>query len=68
MKKDVIQVEGMTCNHCKAAVEGTLNNLDGVKGAEVNLEAKNVTVDYDESVVTVDKMKEEIEDQGYDVV
>ncbi|SDY67865.1 copper chaperone [Evansella caseinilytica] len=68
MKKDVIFVEGMTCNHCKGTVEGALKNLAGVKSAEVNLAEKNVTVEYDEAAITLDAMKEEIDEQGYDVV
>lgn len=63
----ILKVEGMTCGHCKEAVEGAVNKLDGVKSAAVDLEAANVTVDHEESV-TVDAMKEAIEDQGYDVV
>ena len=63
----ILKVEGMTCGHCKEAVEGAVNKLDGVKSAAVDLEAANVTVDHEESV-TVETMKEAIEDQGYDVV
>lgn len=66
MKTETIQVEGMTCNHCKASVEGALNNLKGVSKAEVDLEANNVAVEFNDSEVTVAKMKEEIEEQGYD--
>ncbi|MBU9722636.1 MULTISPECIES: copper chaperone CopZ [Bacillaceae] len=68
MKKEVIKVEGMTCNHCKASVEGTLKNVTGVTSAEVNLDEKNVTVEFDDAAVKLDKLKEEIEEQGYDVV
>lgn len=67
MAKEIIAVEGMSCNHCKQAIEGALTNLDGVTTAEVNLEAGNVTVDYDQTQVTTDNMKEAIEDQGYDI-
>ncbi|RNA69472.1 copper chaperone CopZ [Alteribacter keqinensis] len=67
MKKETILVEGMTCNHCKSAVEGALTNMSGVHAAEVNLKEKNVTVEYDDSTVTIEAMKEEIDDQGYDV-
>ncbi|WP_026689793.1 copper chaperone CopZ [Alteribacter aurantiacus] len=67
MKKETIYVDGMTCNHCKAAVEGALKNLAGVVAAEVDLSNKNVLVQYEESKVTVEQLKEEIDDQGYDV-
>ncbi|WP_414050826.1 copper chaperone CopZ [Macrococcus animalis] len=63
----ILKVEGMTCDHCKKAVEGAVSELGGVKSAAVDLEAANVTVDHEETV-TVDAMKEAIEEQGYDVV
>lgn len=68
MNTVTITVEGMTCGHCKSAVEGALSKLDGVASAEVDLNAKNVTVKFDESKITVDQLKTEIDDQGYDVV
>lgn len=58
----------MTCGHCKSSVEGALSALDGVSSADVNLEADNVAVEYDESKVDEVSMTEAIEDQGYDVV
>ncbi|MFA9557980.1 copper chaperone CopZ [Evansella sp. AB-rgal1] len=68
MKKEIIQVDGMTCGHCKSSVEGALKKLAGVTAAEVSLEDKNVSVEFDADTVTVDKLKEEIEEQGFDVV
>ncbi|WP_202077601.1 copper chaperone CopZ [Caldalkalibacillus salinus] len=62
-----LNVQGMTCGHCKMSVEGALKELDGVSLAEVNLEAGNVDVTFDESKVNVDAMKEAIEEQGFDV-
>ena len=63
-----ISVEGMTCGHCKAAVEGALSKMDGVASAEVNLAEKNVTVKYDSTKVNEEALKNEIEEAGYDVV
>jgi copper chaperone len=62
-----LNVQGMSCGHCKASVEGALQKLDGVSAADVNLEAGTVVVSYDEVNVTIDTMVEAIEDQGYDV-
>lgn len=67
MATTTLQVKGMSCGHCKMAVENALKELDGVTQAEVNLEAGKVNVTFDDSKVTVDAMKEAIEDQGYDV-
>ena len=68
MNTTSIKVEGMTCGHCKIAVEGALGKLSGVSKAEVDLTANQVSVEYEEDKVTVNEMNEAIEDQGYDVV
>ena len=57
----------MTCGHCKSAVEGALNELDGITSANVDLDADKVDVEYDDQKVTESSMVEAIEDQGYDV-
>lgn len=67
MATKTIQVEGMSCEHCKSAVSGALNNLEGVSQADVNLEAGTVEVNYDDAKVDDATMAEAIEDQGYDV-
>lgn len=68
MVEVTISVEGMSCGHCKAAVEGALSKVDGVASAEVNLAAKNVTVQFDSGKVSEETLKSEIEEAGYDVV
>ncbi|RPF53242.1 copper chaperone CopZ [Aquisalibacillus elongatus] len=68
MKDLTLTVQGMSCGHCVSSVEGALNELDGVSEVNVNLGEGKVDVKFDESKVTVDQMKEAIDDQGYDVV
>lgn len=63
-----LNVQGMTCNHCKMAVTNALTELEGVQNVEVQLQEGTVNVEYDEAKVDVEKMKEAIEDQGYDVL
>lgn len=66
--KEVIQVEGMMCEVCKNAVEGALRGLPGVLSAEVNLEAKNVTVEFDHHKSKKEDLISAIEEVGYDVL
>lgn len=66
MKTETLNVEGMSCGHCVAAVEGSLKKELGIN-AKVDLAAKTVSVEFDEANVTIEKIKEVIEDQGYDV-
>jgi copper chaperone len=42
-----LNVTGMTCGHCKAAVEGALQKLDGVKAVSVNLEQGRAVIEGD---------------------
>lgn len=67
MQNIKLTVEGMSCGHCVAAVEGALNKL-GVASAKVDLASKTVQIEYDEAKITLQQIKEAIEDQGYDVV
>ncbi|MCQ4087495.1 copper ion binding protein [Saccharibacillus sp. JS10] len=66
MQTTTLNVEGMSCNHCVKAVEGALQEV-GAQGT-VDLNAKTVDISYNEDVVTLDAIKNAIEDQGYDVV
>lgn len=68
MTNVTLKVEGMTCGHCKMAVEKALKSLSGVSQAEVNLAAKEVVVSYDAGQVELSAIKAAIEDAGYDVV
>lgn len=65
MANVTLQVEGMSCNHCVSAVETALKDI-GATG-KVDLAAKKVEITYDDASLTVDKIKDAIEDQGYDV-
>lgn len=62
-----LNVQGMTCGHCKMTVEHSLQELDGISKADVDLEAGHVDVTFDDSQVNMAAMKEAIEEQGYDV-
>lgn len=66
MKKEVIRVEGMSCQHCVSAIKGALDKID--VQADVDLQGKKVTVEFDENRVQLNQIKSAIEDQGYDVV
>lgn len=66
MATSVIHVEGMSCNHCKMAVEKALKTIDGVQEAAVDLAAKTVSIDHDPSVITEEGLKKTINDAGYE--
>jgi len=62
-----LKVEGMSCSHCEKTVKKAVSAIDGVSDVAVDLKNKTVTVSHDENV-TFDMMKNEIEEQGYDVI
>ncbi len=65
-KKKVLKIEGMSCGHCKAAVEKALKSVDGVKNAVVDLEGSTaeVTLKNDVSDEVLSKV---VADAGYEV-
>jgi copper chaperone len=68
MEKITFNVSGMSCGHCEKAVKGALSELDGVKNIVVYLSEGKVEVEFESTNVTVEKLKETIEEQGYEVV
>jgi copper chaperone len=67
MTEKTLRVPDMSCGHCKAAVEGELNKLSGVRKANAEIEKGTVEVTYDESTVTTEDLKGVIEEAGYTV-
>ena len=60
----ILNVEGMSCNHCTATVKKALEGIDGVKEADVNLEGKNAKVELDKDVAD-EALVKAVEDAGY---
>jgi copper chaperone len=67
MTEKTFNVPDMSCGHCKAAVEGELNRLSGVKKANADVEKGTVEVSYEEGTVTTEDLKGAIEEAGYTV-
>ncbi|MDR6717221.1 cation transporter [Paenibacillus sp. 2003] len=65
MKNIVLNVQGMSCQHCVNSIEGALKEI-GVSG-KVNLSDDSVEATYDENLVSLEQIKEVIEEQGYEV-
>ena len=67
MATDTIVVPEIHCDHCRSSIEGALAPIHGVARASVDIEARQVTVDYDASTIDRDALISAIEDQGYEV-
>ena len=68
MTEKTLRVPGMSCGHCKAAVEGELNRLSGVKDSNADVEKGTVVVRYDEAEVSTEQLEGAIEEAGYALV
>lgn len=60
----VYRVPGISCDHCKHAIEGEVGKLAGVDRVEVDVERRVVTVVGDAGD---DAVRAAIDEAGYDV-
>ena len=67
MTDRTLRVEGMSCGHCKAAVEEELGKLSGVESSNADFGKGTVEVRYDEDRVTTEDLEGAIEEAGYSV-
>jgi Cu+-exporting ATPase len=67
LDKKSLDIEGMHCASCVSAVEKSLNNIEGVEEASVNLATESATVSYDKNKVSVDDLSQAVEAAGYSV-
>jgi len=61
-----VMVGGMTCAACVRRVERSLQKIDGVRDARVNLATSRATVIYDGKGVTVSDIADVIRTSGYE--
>jgi len=60
-----LNVQGMSCGHCKSAVENALRGQPGVRAASVDLERGSARVEYDPSAVSPAQLTAAIAEEGY---
>ncbi len=57
-------VPGISCGHCKSAIEGELTPLNGVESALVDIDAKTVTV---VGAISEADVRAAVDEAGYEV-
>jgi len=67
IKKETLEITGMSCAACAAKIEKKLNKLEGVKQGNVNLAMERAVVEFDDSVLDRQKIAEVVKNLGYDV-
>ena len=66
--KQTTPIIGMACSSCSANIEKKLNTLKGVNSASVSLPGRSALIDFNPQVISLEKMKAEINALGYDLV
>jgi len=66
VRKETMQIGGMTCAACAKAVERAVQKVDGVKEANVNLATEKLTVEYDPAQATSEAVREAVRKAGYE--
>ena len=67
MAQTVLNVPDISCEHCQRTITNALTPVAGVRAVDVNIPARQVRVEYDESAVDVDRMKEILREEDYPV-
>ena len=67
MSNTTLSVPDISCEHCERTITEALTPLEGVRQVKVDIPAKQVHVDYDETAVDVDRLKSVLEEEEYPV-
>jgi copper chaperone len=65
MRTVTVPVNGMICMVCAGRVKNALKAVHGVQDAEVNLEKRNATVQYENGRLNLDQLTRAINELGY---
>jgi Cu+-exporting ATPase len=63
-----IKIAGMHCATCAQAIERSVQQLDGISSAEVNLAAETLRVEFDPETVSVRDIEEAVREAGFSPV
>lgn len=66
-KQSVYRVGGLKGDHCRDRIEHTLSHLDGVSSVKVDVNAKQVSVNHDESRTSSGYIEETLQSLGYSI-
>lgn len=67
MTKANVKILGMKCMGCVSNVEKKLHSLNGVESAKVYLASQSAEIEYDETLISIDTMKQSIAEIGFEM-
>ena len=63
----IINVDGITCEHCVDTIKEAVEILDGIFSVDVDIEKKQVVVEFDEKIAKTEDLIDKIEEIGFEV-
>jgi copper chaperone len=67
MATTVLNIPDISCEHCERTITNALTPVEGVRMVQVDIPTRQVRVEYDEAQVSVDQMKDVLQEQDYPV-
>ena len=61
------EITGMNCTGCANSIKTYLQNLEGISNVEINFASEFGEVTFDQSIISKDKIKKEINNLGYEI-
>ena len=63
----ILNVNGMTCEHCVDTIKEAVGILVGVLRVDVDIEQKQVVVEFDEKLAKPEDLVDKIKEIGFEV-
>ena len=67
LMQKIIDVDGITCDHCVATIKKSIKSLPGINSVNVVIQKQQVIVDFNESLKNSKKILEKIGEAGFEV-
>lgn len=64
-KEVLLKVPAIHCSSCANTISSHVTAVEGVSAVEVDAESKEVRLTFDESSVTLDRIRDSIEEIGF---
>ena len=65
--KEVLNVDGITCEHCVKTIKEAIVNVVGIFSVQVNIEKKQVIIEFDEKQAKPEDLIDKITEAGFEV-
>lgn len=60
-----LQAPDISCAHCVGAVKNRIGQLEGIEAVDASAETKLIDIAFDSEKISLEKIRAELEDEGY---